>query len=173
MLPLRRCLNLMPLTCPFTTHRTSLLVPFVLAVLVSPVLAQQALPEGRGRNETQRICGQCHGVEMATKLRMSEERWAGVVDDMVSRGAQGTQDEFDRIARYLGTNFGADTKLAINKLSAKELTAAGIPQDAAATIVAGREKNGPYKTWQDLEKVPGLDLKTLEARKDSIDFTAR
>ena len=173
MLPLGRCLKLMPPTCPFNIRRPSLLILTVLAALVSPALAQQVLPEGRGRNETQRICGQCHGVEMATKLRMSEERWAGVVDDMVSRGAQGTQDEFDRIARYMGKNFGADTKLVINKLSAKELTAAGIPEDAAAAIIAGREKNGPYKSWSDLEKIPGLDLKKLEPRKDSIDFTAQ
>src|SRR3954454_1001390 len=81
----------------------------VLAVSLTPLLAQTALPEGRGRNETQRICSQCHGVEMATRLRMSEDRWAGVVDDMVSRGAQGTQDEFDRVAKYLAKNFGPDT----------------------------------------------------------------
>jgi len=149
----------------------------VLAVSLTPLLAQTALPEGRGRNETQRICSQCHGVEMATRLRMSEDRWAGVVDDMVSRGAQGTQDEFDRVAKYLAKNFGPDTpaagaKLAINKATVKEMTSAGIPEDAATAIVGYREKNGAFKTWQDLEKVPGLDLKKIEGKKDVLDFTA-
>src|SRR4051794_38409750 len=47
------------------------------------------LPEGRGKAEFARICAQCHGLDIATKLRMSEDAWSGVVDDMVSRGAQG------------------------------------------------------------------------------------
>lgn len=138
--------------------------------------AQTTLPEGRGRNEFQRICGQCHGVEMAIKLRMSEDRWAGVVDDMVSRGAQGTQDDFDRVSRYLGKYFGPDSaaagKVSVNKASAKDLAAAGIPEDEAALIVSFREKNGALKSWAELEKIPGLDLKKLEAKKDQLDFTA-
>ncbi|HXJ40585.1 MAG TPA: helix-hairpin-helix domain-containing protein [Bryobacteraceae bacterium] len=166
----------MPFIISFSSRGTLPAFLAVIAATVTPLLAQQALPEGRGRNETQRICGQCHGVEMATKLRMNEERWAGVVDDMVSRGAQGTQDEFDRVAKYLAKNFGPDTpvagaRLSINKATAKEMTAAGIAEDAAAAIVGYREKNGPYKTWQDLEKVPGLDLKKLEGKKDVLDFT--
>jgi len=159
------------------SSRVSMRALLLIAVTLNSPLFGQALPEGRGRNETQRICGQCHGVEMATKLRMSEERWAGVVDDMVSRGAQGTQDEFDRVAKYLGKNFGPDSpasgsKLNINKASAQEMTAAGIPEDAANAIVGYRQKNGSIKSWQDLEKVPGLDLKKLEGKKDILDFTA-
>lgn len=142
-----------------------------------PLGAQPTLPEGRGRNEFQRICGQCHGVEMAVKLRMSEDRWAGVVDDMVSRGAQGTQDDFDRVSRYLGKYFGPESaaagKVSINKASARDLVAAGIPDDAAALIVSFREKNGSLKSWAELEKIPGLDLKKLEAKKDQLDFTAQ
>jgi competence protein ComEA len=63
-------------------------------------------------------------------------------------------------------------KLNINKASAQEMTAAGIPEDAANAIVGYRQKNGSIKSWQDLEKVPGLDLKKLEGKKDILDFTA-
>lgn len=142
-----------------------------------PLQAQTTLPEGRGRNEFQRICGQCHGVEMAVKLRMSEDRWAGVVDDMVSRGAQGTQDDFDRVSRYLGKYFGTEAatagKVSVNKASAKDLVAAGLPEDAAALIISFREKNGSLKSWAELEKIPGLDLSKLGVKKDQLDFTAQ
>ena len=68
--------------------------------------AQPELPEGRGKAEFKRICGDCHDVAIVTKLRLNADRWTGLVDDMVSRGAQGTQDEFDRISKYLAKNFG-------------------------------------------------------------------
>jgi mono/diheme cytochrome c family protein len=67
--------------------------------------AEPALPEGRGKAEFIRICGDCHSTSIATKLRLSPGGWTGLVDDMVSRGAQGTQDEFDRVSKYLATNF--------------------------------------------------------------------
>jgi len=146
-----------------------------LVFLFAASAPAQSLPEGKGKAEFQRICGQCHGVEMVIKLRMSEDRWAGMVDDMVSRGAQGTQDDFDRVTHYLGVNFGPEKalKIGINKATAKELEAGlGISAEAAAAIVQCREKNGPFKEWRDLEKAPGLDLKKLEDKKDRIDFSA-
>ena len=68
--------------------------------------APPVLPEGRGKAEVTRVCGECHDIAVVTKLRLSADRWTGLVDDMVSRGAQGTQDEFDRISKYLAANFG-------------------------------------------------------------------
>jgi putative heme-binding domain-containing protein len=66
----------------------------------------QSLPEGRGRGDFQRICGSCHSTAMATSQRMSLGEWRGVVNDMVARGAQGTQGELDNVVTYLTTNFG-------------------------------------------------------------------
>jgi putative heme-binding domain-containing protein len=45
---------------------------------------------------------------MATTQRMSQAEWMGVVNDMVSRGAQGTQDELNNVVTYLAANFGKD-----------------------------------------------------------------
>jgi putative heme-binding domain-containing protein len=70
------------------------------------VRAQQALPDGTGRAEFQRICAACHGLDLATKLRMSEDAWGGLVNEMVTIGALGTDEEFSRVVKYLGANFG-------------------------------------------------------------------
>lgn len=66
----------------------------------------QSLPEGKGKAEFQRICSGCHIVSVATTQRLTHDEWAGVVNDMASRGAQGTSEEFDDIVNYLSANFG-------------------------------------------------------------------
>jgi putative heme-binding domain-containing protein len=43
---------------------------------------------------------------MATRLSKTQAEWRGVVDDMVSRGAQGTETDLDNIVLYLSANFG-------------------------------------------------------------------
>ena len=77
---------------------------FVLSFAVSGYA--QSLPEGQGKAEFQRICGNCHSVSIATSQRMTQAQWTGVVNDMVSRGAQGSQQDLDNVASYLATHFG-------------------------------------------------------------------
>lgn len=66
----------------------------------------QTLPEGTGKAALQRICGACHSVNVATSQRMTRAQWNAVVNDMVSRGAQGTSGELESVVNYLSTNFG-------------------------------------------------------------------
>lgn len=153
-------------------HRKSV-IAVLSACLSIPVAVAADIPEGKGKADFERICGQCHGVEVVVGSRMSEDKWAAVVDDMVGRGAQGTQDELDRVTHYLGTAFGPSTKVSLNKATANEIaTGLGIPVEAGMAIVSYREKNGPIKDWQTLEKVPSVDTKKFEEKKDKIDFTA-
>jgi competence ComEA-like helix-hairpin-helix protein len=59
----------------------------------------------------------------------------------------------------------------VNKATAAELAAAlAISRETASSIVSEREKNGPYKQWLDLKRVPGLDLKQLDDKKDRVEF---
>jgi putative heme-binding domain-containing protein len=84
----------------------------ILCLAVAFVGKAQSLPEGRGKAQFQRICGNCHGVNMATSQRMTQAQWTGVVNDMVSRGAQGTQADLDNVVTYLTANFGTDKPAA-------------------------------------------------------------
>jgi putative heme-binding domain-containing protein len=79
----------------------------ILGLLFTLAVHAQSLPEGPGRAPLQRICSSCHTVNVATSQHLSHAGWQNVVADMVSRGAQGTQDEFDEIVSYLSKNFGA------------------------------------------------------------------
>ena len=92
------------------------------------------------------------------------------MDDMVSRGASGTDDEIDQVITYLSTNFSRK-RVNVNKASAANIAAALkiVPADAAA-IVAYRTDKGNFKELQDVTKVPGIDTKKIEAAKDRLEF---
>jgi mono/diheme cytochrome c family protein len=65
------------------------------------------LPEGTGRDVTQKVCGAtCHGAEMMMNRGRSREQWTAVTNEMVSRGAKATPAELAEIVEYLSSNFG-------------------------------------------------------------------
>ena len=124
-------------------------------------MAAQSLPEGKGRAELQRICGMCHGVTEATKLRLSASGWSAVVDDMATRGAQGTDDEFELIVKYLAANFST---VNLNSAGARQIAESlGLSQSDADAIVEYRTSKGAFKDWPDVRRVSGIDLKKLES----------
>jgi alcohol dehydrogenase (cytochrome c) len=69
--------------------------------------AQSQLPAGAGRAVTERVCTTCHGVEQFTSMRMSKQAWTEMVNDMVARGAQGSDADINQVIQYLADNFGA------------------------------------------------------------------
>ena len=77
-------------------------------LLLAGVGQAQSLPEEKGQADFQRICSRCHSVALATKQRMTQPEWKGVVDQMVSRGARGTPDQLNNIVTYLAANYGKD-----------------------------------------------------------------
>lgn len=72
-----------------------------------PALAQQKsqLPDGPGKEPTQRVCSACHGAEIVIGRGLTRDGWTQVVTEMIQRGAQGSEDDFAQIVDYLATNF--------------------------------------------------------------------
>jgi putative heme-binding domain-containing protein len=114
-----------------------------IACLAFAIFGQaQSFPEGKGRADFQRICITCHGVATATSQRMTRAEWMRVVDDMVSRGAQGTQDELNNVMTYLTANFGkagaADlTQTPAPAVNAKPLSEAEIAKGTELLTAKG------------------------------------
>ena len=135
-----------------------------------PAAGQSDLPDGPGKALVERICSGCHGVGVFTDNRNTKERWGAVVDDMVSRGAEGTDEEINQVVEYLSKNFGP-VKVNVNKAGAEELAKTlVISQQNAGAIVEYRAKNGAFKNLEALKSVPGIDSKRIEAKKDWIEF---
>ena len=148
---------------------TGALLAALATISSAPALvAQTVLPEGPGRDVTVKLCSQCHAAETVASVRHTPEGWRDVISKMVAAGAEGTEQEFETVARYLSTQFPAETQkpLDLNTAPAVELeSVAGLLRKEAAALIAHREKNGPCKKLEDLKKVAGLDYKKIEARK--------
>ncbi len=127
------------------------------------------LPEGKGKDVFQRMCSNCHGLDQVTSVQNSKKQWSNVVDDMVSRGAEGSDDDVNAVISYLSRNFGKPVN--INTATAKEIQD-GLSFTAAqsASIVQYRTDKGAFKTLDDLAKVPGLDAGLLDEQKKNIVF---
>jgi competence protein ComEA len=158
----------------------------ILTMLLFAVsTSSPALPPGEGKPIVERMCSSCHALKVVTSKRASPEQWAQLIDQMVSRGAEGTEEEIETVTEYLSKNFGLDSppppaaekenpsaqSIHVNQATASELSAAlGLTSDEAAAIVAYREQNGKFKEWRDLTKVPGVDSAKIEANKDRLVF---
>jgi len=134
------------------------------------VAAAQTLPDGPGKDVVQEMCTPCHTLSNVVRARMTKERWAAVVDDMVARGADGTDDEIEQVIDYLAANFAAK-RVNVNKASAADLVSSlGVTVSDADAIVRYRTDKGKFKELQDLMKVPDVDSKKIAASKANIEF---
>ncbi|MFL6446685.1 MAG: c-type cytochrome [Bryobacteraceae bacterium] len=147
-----------------------------LLVTAIPPAGAQGLPEGKGKEQFERICRNCHPVDVATRTRHDKEGWAGVVEDMVARGAQGKQDDLKQVVDYLATNFGPNNPVGSASASAAPAPAApsapqvdesaSKPGDAAhgKAVYAANGCSGCHQIGQSGSRV-GPDLTEIGANR--------
>jgi len=143
-----------------------------ISIDAATLKAQGPLPDGPGKEVLQEACTVCHAVSMITGTRRSPVDWGNTVDDMIGRGAPLMEGERALLLQYLAKNFGpASSRININQATSKQLeTGLALSAKEAEEIVRFREQNGNFRTWDDLGKVPGFDLKKIEAKKDQVSF---
>jgi mono/diheme cytochrome c family protein len=87
----------------------SRIVPLQAAAKDDKPTAAQAevkLPDGKGKDVTQRVCSSCHGVNLFAAQRHTSEKWSSIIDSMVSRGLEASDEDLATINDYLATNLG-------------------------------------------------------------------
>jgi cytochrome c5 len=67
------------------------------------------LPEGKGRDLTQKDCTTCHATSVFTKQHHVREQWRSILDNMVDKGLDAPDSDLDIIADYLTANYGPKT----------------------------------------------------------------
>jgi competence protein ComEA len=140
---------------------------FLLFVAVQSSSAQ--LPDGKGLDAVQKLCTGCHEIGTVTGSRRTKIGWRQNVEDMVARGAEGSAEELEAVVEYLTTFFG---KLNVNTASAKDLQSSlGLSEREAQAIVNYREQNGNFKDFEQLKKLPGLNLEQLQSKRPQIAFS--
>ena len=144
------------------------LVSSVFQLAQAPMAQAQDLPEGKGKDVVEEVCGACHGTDLVSSRRATKEGWSYIVDDMVSRGASATNDQIKTINDYLAKNFG---QVNVNKAASDEIARVlEVTPAQADAIVKYRMDHGDFKTLDDVNKVPGLETAKLDTKKDRLAY---
>ena len=127
-------------------------------------------PPGPNRDVVIKACKDCHPVTQITKRRESRARWSEITESMLGEGAQMKDDEFEKVVAYLSVVLGKTIR--INEARSEAISdGLDIDEESAEAIVKYRLEKGPFKTWNDLLNVPGIDAKRIEEMKDTFDFS--
>jgi competence protein ComEA len=152
--------------------------------LAFALASDDSLPPGDGQAIVQQKCISCHALKVITARKASRQQWSTTVDQMITRGADISDDDVETLVDYLTKNFGPATGQAgadkghdrtvpvnVNSATAAELAAAlDLTEQESTAIVSYRKQNGNFKEWRDLTKVPGIDAKKIEGNKDRLEF---
>jgi competence protein ComEA len=160
-------------------HWDALIALAVVAWLATTGIAathQQAPPSSQSPGKPDdpaaglfmRLCTECHDTGLVTSTRRTRTDWEDQIGKMIEKGAKGTDKEFEAVIGYLLRNFG---KVYINNAKADEIVAVlTLSQKDADAIVADRVAHGKFVDFDGLKRVPGIDMKKLEARRDAVGF---
>ena len=115
-----------------------------------------------------RLCNDCHDTNQIVSRRRTRTEWEDIITKMVEQGLDGSAKDLETVFAYLNRNYG---KVFINRASADELVAVlTITQKDADAVVAYRKTAGPFADFEAIRKVPGIDIKKLEDKKDAIAY---
>ena len=129
------------------------------------------LPAGPGKDTLIRVCSSCHSPDNVIANGQDRSGWENTITKMAGFGAVASDEEFTEILEYLVKNFPANAPINVNKATASQLESAlGFTSAEAEAVVQYRGKNGDFKTIDDLKKVPDLDAKKVDAKKDRLAF---
>ena len=145
-------------------------VAALLLACASPAAGQDPFPDGPGKDVTVRICGTCHPAARGAAVRLTREGWQDVIAKMAGLGAKGSDEELALVLDYLSVNFKGDAPKPVNMNTATAIdleSVAGLLRKEAAAVIAYRTKH-PCTTLDDLKKIPGVDFRKINRRRDRL-----
>jgi competence protein ComEA len=147
---------------------------FVGNAWIKPSAGQERpMPDGPGKEEARKLCAGCHELEKSFSARQDRAGWQLTLEKMVSYGMKASEKDISIVLEYVVKNYPADDvpKINVNKAASIELESGlSLKRSQAAAIIQYREKNGEFKSLEDLKKVPGIDAAKIEAKKDRLIF---
>lgn len=138
---------------------------FPLAARAADAEAGRSLAEEY--HSLQMVCTQCHVLELVRDTPRSYDAWHQTVQDMVDRGATGTDQQFEDIMDYLHRTL---TTIDVNNADADELHIVLGVSDKTAQAIIKRRAQRKFTSLADLESVPGTNAATLKGKARMIFF---
>jgi len=115
-----------------------------------------------------RLCVRCHASTKIVEGRRSRSQWGEVLDQMVARGATGSDEDFNIVMEFLVSEYG---RVSVNSAPAEELAQVlHLDPKEADAIVEYRKSRGPFADFDALIAMPGAPVEALRKRRDAIVF---
>jgi competence ComEA-like helix-hairpin-helix protein len=124
--------------------------------------------DAKGAATFARVCSTCHDGARILSNRRSKSQWTEVIEKMMERGAQVSDDDFTEVMDYLLRHYG---RINVNKAEAEDLAVvAGLSKKDAEAIVRYRGAQGDFPDFDALAKVPEIDIEKLNQAREAITF---
>ena len=134
----------------------------------TPKESPSKLPEDPDTGLFVTLCHNCHDAGQVLSRRRTMSEWEDIIVKMIEKGLKSEDKDLETVFAYLNRNYG---RVFINRAPAAELIAVlTIPQKEADAIVGYRKGGGSFTDFESLKKVPGLDMKKLEEKRDAIAY---
>ena len=150
-----------------------MIVRILVTTIFLSAIAWPQLPDGPGKAEVQKLCVGCHELDRSISKRQDRDGWQTTLTKMTALGMKATDEEVRTMVEYLAKAYPADDLPPINMNKAKAIeleSGLSLRRSQAAAIIAYREKHGPFKSIEDLRKIPGIDFARIVAKKDRLTF---
>jgi hypothetical protein len=135
-------------------------------VWFSSVFAEN-LPPGKGGEIINANCGGCHGISRITDAGgKSKADWQSTMERMMAKGIDIMPTDEEVAVAYLAKYFGEEVK--VNTASAKDLQEQLELTASETEAILKARATAPFKSFADLAKVSGLDIRKLEPVKGRL-----
>jgi competence protein ComEA len=130
--------------------------------------SQDRFPDGPGKADVMKVCSGCHDAEIILANLKTPGEWNETLQNMATQGAEATPEQWKVIEQYIDVHFAM---VMVNKAPADEIQLAlDVPADVAAALVKYRQEKGPFKSIDDVKKVPGIDAAKVDAATSRLVF---
>jgi competence protein ComEA len=143
----------------------------LVAALVAAARAGAVAPPppdlAREGQSLKAVCAKCHNLQIVMDTPRSYDDWHDTVQQMVDRGASGTDEQFDDIMDYLHRTI---TTINVNTALADELEIVLNVSATTAQAIIARRSTQKFTGLADLKSVSGVDASALDAKARLIFF---
>jgi len=111
------------------------------------------------------VCTVCHTASQFLSTPRGSDRWEQVFAEMSGYGADGTDEQLDRVVNYFQRNL---TVVNVNTSPVEDVKETLQVSDQVAAAIMARRQQRPFTGMDELGKFPGMDravLEKLSARK--------
>ena len=122
-------------------------------------------PDPRDAQAVAAVCTVCHAASQFLSTPRGSDRWEQVFAEMSGYGADGTDEQLDRVVNYFQRNL---TVVNVNTSPVEDVKETLQVSDQVAAAILARRQQRPFTGMDELGKFAGVDravLEKLSARK--------